>query len=88
MDGLQGSLKLYNLARRYTTYGSLRDDTLKVAYAMYLIVDTLAELWFAIVVLYHIQSLVDGFLVLEWEHQPAAQQSSTHRTHCLVDDIQ
>ena len=55
---------------------------------MYLIIDALAELRLAIVILYHIQSLVDGLFVLKWEHQPAAQQSATHRTHRLVDDIQ
>ena len=45
---------------------------------MYLIVDTLAELWFAIVVIHHIKSLIDRLLVLKREHKPAAQQSTTH----------
>ena len=55
---------------------------------MYLIVDTFAELRLAIVILYYVQSLVNGLLVLQWEHKPSAKQSSTHRRNGLIDNIE
>ena len=55
---------------------------------MYLIVDTLAELWLAIVILYHIQSFVDRLFILQREYQPAAKQSATHRRYSFIDNIQ
>ena len=55
---------------------------------MQLVVDTLAEVWFTIVVLHDIQTFVDGFLVLQREYHPTTQHTTTHRRHRMVDDIQ
>ena len=55
---------------------------------MQLIIDTLTELWLTIVVIHDVQTRVDGLLVFQREHQPTAQQSASHRTHCLVDHIE
>ena len=88
VDGLQGRLQLDNLARRNAPHGHLRDDALEVANAVQLLVDTLAELRLAVVILHNVQALVDGPLVLQREHEPAAQQAAAHRRDRLVDHIE
>ena len=55
---------------------------------MQLLIDTLAEIWFAIVILYDVKTLIDGLHVFQGEDQPASQQSPSHRRDGLVDDIQ
>ena len=55
---------------------------------MNLLIDALAEIWLAIVILHNVQALIDGLLILQREYQPATQQTASHRAHCLVDDIQ
>ena len=55
---------------------------------MNLIIDALPELWFTVVVFHDVEAFVDRFLILQREHQPTAQQTTSHRTHRLVDDIQ
>ena len=55
---------------------------------MQLVVNTLAELWLAIVVLHDVQTFVDGFLVFQRKHKPATQQAASHRRHGMVNDIQ
>ena len=54
---------------------------------MYLFINALTEIRLAIVILHDVQTLVDGLLIFQWKHQPAAQQTTSHRTHCLIDDI-
>ena len=55
---------------------------------MQLVIDTLAEVWFAIVILHNVQTLVDGFFVLQREHQPATQHTPPHRCHRMVNHIE
>ena len=88
LDGLQGRLQLHHLTRRHTTDGHLRDDTLQVPYPVQLLVDRLAEVGLAIVVVHDVEAFVDGPFVLQREHQPAAQQTATHRAHRPVDHVE
>ena len=37
-------------------------------------------------VLHHIEAVVDGRDILEWEKNPTAEQTSAHRAHCAVDN--
>ena len=55
---------------------------------MQLVIDTLTELWFAIVILHDVETRVDGLFVLQREYEPATQQATSHRTYRLVDDIE
>ena len=87
LDSLQGHLQLYNLTRRHPAHSNLRNDTLQVAYTMQLVIDTLAELWFAIVVLHDIQTFVDGLFIFKREYQPTTQHTTTHRRHCAINHV-
>ena len=55
---------------------------------MQLIVDTLTEFRLSIIILHDVKTRVDRLLILQWEHQPTAQQTASHWTHGPVDDIQ
>ena len=55
---------------------------------MQLVVNTLTELWLAIVIFYNVETLVDGFLVFQGEDEPATQQSTTHRGYRFINNIQ
>ena len=50
--------------------------------------DVVAQLRFAEEIFHHILTLLNGFDILEREEYPTAQESATHRTDCLVDDIE
>ena len=52
------------------------------------IVEQFAEVGMAEEVLHNIQSLIDGAYLLEWEYYPALEQTGTHGTDGLVDDIE
>ena len=88
LNGFEGCLQLYHLTRCHTPHSYLRHDTLQVAYALQLVGNSHAEVRFSEEVVYNIQTLVDGLLVLQGKHQPAAQQSATHGTYRTVDDIE
>ena len=88
LQSLQGRLQLYHFTWRHTAHGGFRDDALQVANAMQLVVDTLTEVWFTIVILHDVQTLVDGLFVLQREHHPTAQHTSTHSRHRMVDDVE
>ena len=55
---------------------------------MQLFVNTLTKLWFAIVILHDVQTLIDRLLVLQGEHQPTSEHSTSHRCHCAIYHIQ
>ena len=86
--GMEGGLELHHLARRDTPGGYLRHDALQVANALQLVVDSKTEVWVAEEVVYDVESAVDLPLVLQGEYEPAAQQSSAHRTDGAVDDVE
>ena len=87
-NGLKGCLELHHLARRHTSYSHFRHYALQVTYVLQLVVNGHSELWLAEEVVDNVQTLVDGLLVLQGEHQPATQQSSAHGRHRPVNDIQ
>ena len=55
---------------------------------MQLVVDALPELRLAVVVLHDVEPRVDGLLILQREHEPAAQQPAAHGRHRAVYHVE
>ena len=87
-DGLQRHFQLYHFARRDAPYGGFRNDAFQIAYPMQLFFYEILEIGFAEEVVYHVQTLVDGFHVFQGEYNPPLQQAGSHRTDGVVNNIQ
>ena len=88
LDSLQGILQLHYLTRRYSAHCHLGDDTLQVADAMELVIEELTELRLLEEILHDVESLIDGFNILQRENKPSTEHTTTHCRHRSVDDIE
>ena len=55
---------------------------------MQLLVDALAEVGLAVVVVHDVEPFVDGLHVFQGEHEPSPEQTASHGAHRPVDDIE
>ena len=88
LDGLKGYLQLHNLTGRHPTHCHFRDDALQVVDEVQLFVCLLAEFGMTEEILHHIETLIDGFGILQWENEPTVQHTATHRSDGLVDNLE
>ena len=87
-DSLKGNFQLYDFAWRDSSYCRFGNNTFQVADQMKFLFNKILEIRLPEEIFHHVQPLIDGLHIFQREYDPAFQQSCSHGTDGMVDDIQ
>ena len=87
-NGLKRRAQLHHITGRHSSHGNLGDNTLQITDQMELFFDNLSVFQILKEVFHHIQTLVDGFFILQRKKKPTFEQTRSHRSNRTVNDIQ